>query len=80
MDLMIVQSYRFPNCFTARPEADGETVERVFVDKLDPMGSFAAENAMLWAEQHGHAIVSVRLQSQYRDVPYGFPVDPVIIN
>lgn len=80
MDIMIVQAYRFPNVFTARPEADGETVEMCFVDKMDPAGSFAAASAQKWAESNGHVITSVRLQTQFKDVPYGFNVDPVVIN
>jgi hypothetical protein len=80
MDIMVVQSYRFPNVFTARPEYDGEQIEQCFVDKLDPAGSFAAEALMRWAEEHGHTIKSVRLQTRFAQVPYGFPVEPVVIN
>jgi hypothetical protein len=80
MDIMIVQSYRFPNCFSARPEADGEDTLQVFVDKMDPAGSFAAVSAQKWAEDNDHVITSVRLQTPFKDVPYGFNVDPVVIN
>lgn len=80
MDIMVVQSYRFPNVFTARPENDGEHIEQCFIDKLDPAGSLAADALMRWAEEQGHTITSVRLQTQFAQTWYDFPVKPVVIN
>jgi hypothetical protein len=78
MDIKVVQAFRFPNVFTARSGDDH--IDQCFIDKMDPAGSFAAEALMRWAEEQGHTITSVELQSQFAQVPYDFPVEPVVIN
>lgn len=73
MDIKVVQSYRFPNTFTARSGSDH--IEQCFIDKLDPAGSFAAEALVRWADEQGHTITSVELQEQFAQVPYGFMIE-----
>jgi hypothetical protein len=76
MDLQVVQAFRFPNVFTARPVDDYEKIENMFIDKMDPAGSFAADALLRWAKENGHRIMVVHLQPKYMQVPYGFNVEP----
>jgi hypothetical protein len=51
----LIQSFRFPNCRSLEEMDEGNYV-RIFIDRLDPIGSFAEHNARKWAAEQGHVI------------------------
>jgi hypothetical protein len=56
MKLRLIQSYRFPNCWSLESMDDPTETVMIFVDKIDPIGSFSEHSAREWAREHGHEI------------------------
>jgi hypothetical protein len=61
----LVQSYRWTNVWSLRSMDTDETIQ-LFVDKIDPMGSWAEERARTYAEENNLDIVRDVTQSEPR--------------
>jgi hypothetical protein len=54
--LRLIQSFRYPNVWSLESIDDGGSLIQIFIDRLDPIGSFAEHNARTWAAEKGHVI------------------------
>lgn len=54
--LILMQAWRFPNVWTLRDPDAPDDIVQVFIDRLDPHGSFSEAAARQWAAERGYSI------------------------
>lgn len=88
MNVTVVQSYRFPNCWTVQPigveanSAEEAEIYRIFTDRFAHDGSWACQNAIDYCKKNGYAIKSYKVQHQFSDLDYHFDddVEKIVLN